>query len=440
MADSGNARAALDRRWARSASDLLAVDWAATPLGPPEQWPQSLASIVRVAAHVALLDVDGVGAGADVLLQRRLPPRHARQEVPVGARPPGARGVGGDLAGHRPAHRDACCATGEATWDEALLLFLERSGFVEETYHTFSYSPLAGDDGRIAGMLCVVSEDTEPRRSASAGMATLRDLGAADRRRAHRGRGARGRRARAPRRPTAARCRSRSSTSSTRTAARAWPRTSGGAPGRPMPRDDLAGWPLEPRERSSTTSTRFATCRPAPGTSRRDAALVAPARRSPRSASSSPGSTAYRAARRGLPRLHRPRSPARSPRALTNARAYEEERRRAETLAELDRAKTAFFTNVSHELRTPLTLLLGPAEDALGDDATSRCRPSSATASSASTATPSGCSSSSTRCWTSRAWSPAGSNAAYAPVDLARYTAELASMFDSAVDARRPGR
>ena len=32
--------------------------------------------------------------------------------------------------------------TGQATWDEALLLFLERSGFVEETYHTFSYSPL----------------------------------------------------------------------------------------------------------------------------------------------------------------------------------------------------------------------------------------------------------------------------------------------------------
>lgn len=50
---------------------------------------------------------------------------------------------------------------------------------------------------------------------------------------------------------------------------------------------------------------------------------------------------------------------------IANAGAYEQERRRAEALAELDRAKTLFFSNVSHELRTPLTLLLGPTEAAL---------------------------------------------------------------------------
>ena len=67
-------------------------------------------------------------------------------------------------------------ATGEATFDEGLQLFLRRSGYDEETFHTFSYSPVYDDADQIAGMLCVVFEDTT-RVIAERRLRSLRQLG-----------------------------------------------------------------------------------------------------------------------------------------------------------------------------------------------------------------------------------------------------------------------
>src|SRR6478735_32656 len=174
MADSGNARAALTAG-GPVGQDLLAVDWAATPLGPPEQWPRSLASIVQVLLTSRFSMWMAWGPELTFFYN------DAYRDDTLAAKHPWALG--------RPTHEvwaeiwpdigpriERVMETGDATWDQALQLFLERSGYPEETYHTFSYSPLADDDGTIAGMLCVVKEDTE-EVIATRRMSTLRDLG-----------------------------------------------------------------------------------------------------------------------------------------------------------------------------------------------------------------------------------------------------------------------
>ncbi|MGH2482653.1 MAG: histidine kinase dimerization/phospho-acceptor domain-containing protein, partial [Ktedonobacteraceae bacterium] len=119
--------------------------------------------------------------------------------------------------------------------------------------------------------------------------------------------------------------------------------------------------------------------------------------------------------------------------ALANARAYEEERTRAEALAEIDRAKTLFFSNVSHEFRTPLTLLLGPIEDALteNNDVLSpgqRERIELARRNGLRLLKLVNTLLDFSRVEAGRV------EAVYAPTDLASLTAELASMFRSAVE------
>jgi signal transduction histidine kinase/CheY-like chemotaxis protein len=115
--------------------------------------------------------------------------------------------------------------------------------------------------------------------------------------------------------------------------------------------------------------------------------------------------------------------------AVASARALEEAEARAAALAELDRAKTAFFSNVSHEFRTPLTLLLGPTEGAVtssgslqGEDLEAVYRNAQRLLKLVNTLLDF------SRIEAGRV------QASFEPTDLARVTADLASAFRSATE------
>jgi PAS fold len=155
--------------------DLAAVDWSSTPLGPVDGWPQSL----RTAVNIVLSSQFSMWMGWGPELTFFCNAAYRRDTL--GRKYPWALGrpaseVWAEIWTDIGPRVDRVISTGESTWDEALMLILERSGYPEETYHTFSYSPLRAEDASVVGMLCVVSEDTE-RVIAQRRMATLRDLG-----------------------------------------------------------------------------------------------------------------------------------------------------------------------------------------------------------------------------------------------------------------------
>jgi signal transduction histidine kinase/DNA-binding response OmpR family regulator len=368
--------------------DLAAVDWANTALGSPDTWPTSLRNVVRLmlGSRFAMW----MGWGPELVFFCN----DAYRRDTLGAKYPWALGrrageVWSEIWDDIGPRIESVIATGQATWDEDLLLFLERSGYQEETYHTFSYSPLSDDDGAIAGMLCVVSEETgrvigERRmrivRDLGTGLAaasTVAEVNAAaahhlaldrtsvpfalaylfdhDRRRAELVWTA-GLTAGQPLAPAVIQIGEGGARDDAGVDAAdgVWP-VAGLAEGRAAVIEGLderypdvpkGDWPEPVRRALALPFTE-------PGERKPFGFLVA-------------GLNRYRvldADYRGFLELVAGQVAA----AITRARAFEGERRRAEELAELDRAKTTFFTNVSHELRTPLTLLLGPAADALED-------------------------------------------------------------------------
>ena len=146
----------------RVGADLLAVDWDATPLGDPESWPLALKNTIRIMLSSKFAMWMAWGEELTFFCN------DAYRRDTLGEKYPWALGrrfdeVWSEILDDILPRIEQVMSTGEATWDEELMLFLERSGYPEETYHTFSYSPLADDDGSVAGLFCVVTE--VPRRS-----------------------------------------------------------------------------------------------------------------------------------------------------------------------------------------------------------------------------------------------------------------------------------
>ncbi|MHA4837652.1 PAS domain S-box protein [Sphingopyxis sp. MSC1_008] len=143
------------------ASDMARVmrhhDWAETPLGPPAQWSEALKVPLRMLLSSKFEMWLGWGPDLHFFYNDAYVPTLGVKHPVMLGKP--MREVWSEVYDDVADQIDRVRA-GEATWNEELLLLLERSGFPEETYHSFSYSPLSDSDGTVGGLLCVVREDT----------------------------------------------------------------------------------------------------------------------------------------------------------------------------------------------------------------------------------------------------------------------------------------
>ncbi|CAN7296557.1 PAS domain S-box protein [Phenylobacterium sp. LjRoot164] len=134
------------------------TDWSATPLGPPGEWPQGLTT--PLAMMLTSRFEMWLGWGDDLCFfynDAYAPTLGSKHPASLG-RP--FREVWREVYADVEDQVHSVMVEGKATWNKALLLLLERNNYPEETYHTFSYSPLR-DGETIRGLMCIVTEETE---------------------------------------------------------------------------------------------------------------------------------------------------------------------------------------------------------------------------------------------------------------------------------------
>jgi PAS domain S-box-containing protein len=134
-------------------------DWAATPMGEPHGWPESIKASLRLMLTARFGMWMGWGPDLYFFYNDAYAPTLGLKHPDAVGRPCAV--VWAEIFADVKDRFEAVLQQGASTWDQDLLLLLERGGYREETYHTFSYSPVWGDGGAIDGLICIVSEDTQ---------------------------------------------------------------------------------------------------------------------------------------------------------------------------------------------------------------------------------------------------------------------------------------